>query len=84
MIGVFLRTALCYGYMPKIIIIQTSKMKNLKNDLWTALTITWSILMVSQIALAFLFQKNYFPVVKNIGWGFIFLSAIFGILPIFP
>jgi len=58
-------------------------MKNLKKNLWTTLTIIWSILMVTQIALAFFFQEDYFPVAKNIGWGFIFLSAIFGILPIF-
>lgn len=58
-------------------------MENLKNNLWTTLTIVWSILMVAQIALAFFFQKDYLPVAKNIGWGFIFLSAIFGILPIF-
>jgi len=29
------------------------------------------------------FKKDYFPVAKNIGWGFIFLSGIFGMLPIF-
>ena len=57
-------------------------MENLKKNLWTTLTIVWSILMVSQIALAFFFQKDYLPVAKNIGWGLIFLSAIFGILPI--
>ena len=58
-------------------------MENLKKNLWTALTIIWSILMIAQIALAFFFQKDYLHVAKNIGWGFIFLSAIFGILPIF-
>ena len=57
-------------------------MGNLKKNLWTTLTIVWSILMVSQIVLAFFFQKDYLPVAKNIGWGFIFFSAIFGILPI--
>ena len=28
-------------------------------------------------------KKDYLPVDEHIGWGFIFLSAIFGILPIF-
>lgn len=58
-------------------------MENFKKNLWTTLTMIWSLLMVSQIALAFFFQKDYLPVAKNIGWGFIFLSAVFGILPIF-
>ena len=57
-------------------------MKKIKKNFGTALTIIWSILMVSQIALAFFFQKDYLLVVKNIGWGLIFLSSIFGILPI--
>lgn len=58
-------------------------MTNLKKNLWFSLTIIWSILMVAQIVLAFFMQRDYFPVAKNIGWGFIFLSAFFGILPIF-
>ena len=57
-------------------------MKDLKKNLWTTLTIVWSILIVSQIVLAFFFQKDYLPAAKNVGWGFIFLSSIFGILPI--
>ena len=39
--------------------------------------------MVAQIVLAFFFRKDYLPVAKHIGWGFLFLSAIFGMLPIF-
>ena len=57
-------------------------MKNLKKNLWITLTIVWSILLVAQITLAFFFKSDYFPVAKNIGWGFIFVSAVFGILPI--
>jgi protein-S-isoprenylcysteine O-methyltransferase Ste14 len=58
-------------------------MNNTKKNLWTALTILWSILMITQIVLAFFFNKDYLPFAKYIGWGFIFLSAIFGIVPIF-
>ena len=58
-------------------------MENLKKNLWTTLTLIWSILMVAQIVLAFFFRKDYLPVAKHIGWGFLFLSAIFGMLPIF-
>jgi len=58
-------------------------MENLKKNLWTTLTIIWSIFMISQIVLAFFFNKDYLPFAKHIGWGFIFLSAIFGIVPIF-
>jgi protein-S-isoprenylcysteine O-methyltransferase Ste14 len=58
-------------------------MENLKKNLWTTLTIIWSVLMVAQIALSFFFIKDYLPVAKHIGWGFIFLSAFFGMLPIF-
>ena len=58
-------------------------MKNTNKNLWTALTIVWSILMIAQIVLSFFFSKDYLPFAKNIGWGFIFLSAIFGIVPIF-
>ena len=57
-------------------------MKNLKKNLWIAADIIWSILMVAQIALAFFFKKDYLPAARYIGWGFIFLSAIFGMLPI--
>ena len=58
-------------------------MENLKKNLWTTLTIIWSIFMISQIVLAFFFNKDYLPFAKHTGWGFIFLSAIFGIVPIF-
>ena len=57
-------------------------MENIKKNLWTALTIIWSMLMIAQIVLAFFFHKNYLPFAKHIGWGFIFLSAIFGMLPV--
>jgi protein-S-isoprenylcysteine O-methyltransferase Ste14 len=39
--------------------------------------------MIAQIILAFFFSKDYLPFARYIGWGFIFLSAIFGIVPIF-
>ena len=58
-------------------------MENLKKNLWITLTMIWSILMVAQIVLAFFFKKDYLPAAKYIGWGFISLSAIFGMLPIF-
>ena len=58
-------------------------MDNIKKNLWTALTIIWAVLIVAQIVLAFFFSKDYLPFAKNIGWGFIFLSAVFGIVPIF-
>jgi protein-S-isoprenylcysteine O-methyltransferase Ste14 len=58
-------------------------MGNLKRNLWIAVDIIWSILMVAQIVLAFFFSKDWATAVRPIGWGFIFLSAIFGMLPIF-
>jgi protein-S-isoprenylcysteine O-methyltransferase Ste14 len=58
-------------------------MENLKKNLWTAADIVWSILMIAQIALAFFLSEDYLPAARNIGWIFIFLSAAFGMLPIF-
>ena len=54
-----------------------------KNNLWMASYIVWTLLMITQIVLAFFLKAEYLPAAKNAGWGFIFLSAIFGMLPIF-
>jgi protein-S-isoprenylcysteine O-methyltransferase Ste14 len=58
-------------------------MGNLKRNLWTAVDIIWSLLMVAQIVLAFFLSKDLLPPARPVGWGFIFLSAIFGMFPIF-
>jgi protein-S-isoprenylcysteine O-methyltransferase Ste14 len=58
-------------------------MANLKRNLWTVVDIIWSLLMVAQIVMAFFFSKDLIPAARPVGWGFIFLSAIFGMLPIF-
>ena len=57
-------------------------MKNLKKNIWTILTIIWSILVVTQIVLSFFFYKDYFPIAEYFGWGLILISAVLGILPI--
>jgi protein-S-isoprenylcysteine O-methyltransferase Ste14 len=38
--------------------------------------------MVAQIVLAFFLSKDLFPQARPVGWGFIFLSAVFGMIPI--
>lgn len=56
-------------------------MNNLKTII---LAILLTIVMVAQIVLAFvLYARDGNPIIRNIGWGILWLSAIFGWLPIF-